>query len=90
MTDDQILTREWHQQKLEQDRLAGESAEQERREEQERENLRAAWKQGTGAEPTKGELEQALREKRHQDVADAARQVRLNEAEARRSLRQNF
>jgi hypothetical protein len=67
--------------------VAEEKAGEERRDERDRENLRVAWKQETGVEPTKGELELALREKRHQDVAHAAR---LNEAEARRSVRLNF
>jgi hypothetical protein len=87
MTDDQILTQEWLAEKLAADRLAEEKAGQEQANERTRENLRAAWKQETGVEPTKGELEQALREKRRKDVADAAR---LNEAQARRSLMQNF
>jgi hypothetical protein len=87
MTDDQILTQEWLQQKLEAGRAAEEKARQEEADERTRENLRAAWKQETGVEPTKGELEQALREKRRKDVADAAR---LNEAQARQSLMQNF
>jgi hypothetical protein len=87
MSDDQILTREWLAEKLEADRLAAEKAEEERRDEQDRENLRAAWKQETGVEPTVAELEQALAEKRRADVADTARR---NEAQARRSLMQNF
>jgi hypothetical protein len=84
---DEILTKEWLEQKLEQDRLAEEKAEEERAEEQDRENLRAAWRQQTGVEPTVAELEQALAEKRRADVADTARR---NEAQARRSLMQNF
>lgn len=84
MTDEK-LTQAWLEQKLEADRVAEEKAGEERRDERDRENLRVAWKQETGVEPTKGEL--ALREMRHQDVAHAAR---LNEAEARRSVRLNF
>jgi hypothetical protein len=84
---DEILTKEWLAEKLEADRAAEEKARQEQADERTRENLRVAWKQETGVEPTKSELAGALLEKRRKDVADAAR---LNEAQARRSLMQNF
>jgi hypothetical protein len=84
---DEKLTQEWLEQKLAADRVAEEKAGEERRDERDRENLRVGWKQETGVEPTKGELEQALREKRQQDVAYTAR---LNEERARRSAMQNF
>jgi uncharacterized protein (DUF305 family) len=83
----QILTRDWLAEKLENDRMAEEAAGEERREERDRENIRVAWKQQTGVEPTKAELEKALVEKRHQDVAHAAR---VNEAEATRQFVQKF
>jgi hypothetical protein len=65
MTDDQILTKEWLAQKLEKDKAAAEEAEQMMADERTRENLRAAWKQQTGAEPTHTEVERALAEKRN-------------------------
>jgi uncharacterized protein (DUF305 family) len=82
-----VFTKTWLEQKLEQDRMAQEEAAEERREERDRENIRVAWKQKTGVDPTKAELEKALAEKRHQDVALAAR---VNEAEATRQFVQKF
>ena len=84
---DHVLTREWLASKLEQDRLAAEEAEQERRDERARDDMRAAWKQETGGEPSKAELEKALQEKRYKDVADTAR---ANEAVARQQFRRVF
>ena len=84
---DQKLTREWLEQKLENDRRQDELVAQAQREERERENLRAAWKQQAGVEPTEAELAHVLAEKRRQDVAQAAR---LNEAEATRQFMRNF
>ena len=82
-----VYTKEWLEQKLEQDRVIEEKAVEERREERDRENIRVAWKQQTGVEPTEAELEKALAEKRHQDVAHAAR---LNERYAAESIRSRF
>jgi uncharacterized protein (DUF305 family) len=82
-----VYTKEWLEQKLENDRMAEEKAEEQRKEERERENIRSAWKQQTGVEPTKAELEKALVEKRHQDVAHAAR---VNERYAAESIRSKF
>ena len=84
---DQILTQEWLSSKLEADRRAAEKAAAVSREERDRENIRVAWKQQTGVEPTEAELEKVLAEKRHQDVAHAAR---VNEAEAARPFMQKF
>lgn len=82
-----VCTREWLAGKLEADKLAAETVEEERREEQAFEDVRQAWVQQTGVEPTWDELKKALQEKRNQDVAYAAR---LNEAQARRQYRQMF
>jgi hypothetical protein len=80
-------TKEWLAEKLEQDRKAAEEAEEERRETQAYEDVRQAWVQETGVEPTWDELKKALAEKRNHDVAQAAR---LNEAKARRAIHQQF
>jgi len=82
-----VYTKEWLEQKLEQDRMAEEKAAAVSRESRDRENIRVAWKQQTGVEPTEAELEKVLAEKRHQDVAHAAR---VNEAEAARQFMQKF
>jgi hypothetical protein len=91
MTNDEILTAEWLQAKLERDQLAQEKARQEEAEEKARENLREnlreAHKQQHGVEPTHAELEHALREKRRQDTVETAR---VNEAVARRQMHQLF
>jgi uncharacterized protein (DUF305 family) len=84
---DEILTKAWLKEKLEADRAAAETVEEERREEQAFEDVRQAWVQQTGVEPTWDELKKALQEKRNQDVAYAAR---LNEAQARRAIHQQF
>jgi hypothetical protein len=84
---DQILTREWLAQKLEQNRKDEEERREERTEEQAFEDIRLAWIQETGVEPTWDELKKALAEKRNQDVAEAAR---LNEAQAARQVRGLF
>jgi hypothetical protein len=86
MTDEK-LTQEWLEQKLEQDRMAEEEAERDRRAEQDRENLRAAWAQQTGQDPTAAQLEQLLADKRQEDVRLAARH---NEAVAREQVRSIF
>ena len=82
-----VYTKEWLEQKLEQDRMAEEKAAAVSRESRDRENIRVAWKQQTGVEPTEAELEKVLAEKRHQDVAHAAR---VNEAEAASQFMQKF
>jgi hypothetical protein len=86
-SNDQILTKEWFEQKQAADKLAAGEAEEERREEQALEDMRQAWVQETGVEPTWGELEKALREKRLKDVAETAR---VNEEKARRAIHQQF
>jgi hypothetical protein len=80
---DEILTKAWLKEKLEADRAAAETVE----EEQAFEDVRQAWVQQTGVEPTWDELKKALQEKRNQDVAYSAR---LNETQARRQYRQMF
>ena len=82
-----VYTKEWLEQKLENDRMAQEKAAEERREDRDREHLRAAWRHETGVEPTKSELEKALAEKRHQDVAHTAR---VNERYAAETVRSRF
>jgi hypothetical protein len=87
MLSDEVLTREWLQAKLEKEKIQAGKAQQERRDARAREDMRAAFKQETGSEPTPSELEKALQEKRRKDVAETAR---LNEANARRAMHQSF
>jgi hypothetical protein len=88
MTDnDQILTAEWLAQKIKADKQAEAEAEEERREERAREQLREAHIQQHGVEPTLGEIEEALREKRRVDTVETAR---ANEVIAREGFRRSF
>jgi hypothetical protein len=87
---DQILTQEWLQRKLEAEKRETEKEARARNEEQARERVRQAYKQEAGVEPTQQQLEAALAEKRRADRADAADVARRNEWAASRAIRQMF
>jgi hypothetical protein len=86
-SDDQILTKEWLAEKLQRDQEQREKEEQENAAERAVEEMRAAWIEENGVEPTESEIKQALALKRQ---GDAAERAKANRQIASRQIRRAF